>query len=63
MSRGVSRDLKQFLKIVSGQKWQPDIVSFHFLNKKKKFTSCQILRNNSLPISQLQNLADCITEA
>ena len=36
MLRGVSRDPKQFLKMVPGQKWKPDIVFFHFWNKKRK---------------------------
>ena len=35
MLRVVSGDPKQFLKMGLGQKWKPDILSFHFWNKKK----------------------------
>ena len=40
MSRGASRDSKQFCKIVPGQKLKPNIVSFHCLDKKERFTIC-----------------------
>ena len=56
MSCGVSRDPKQCLKMVPGQKRKPEMVSLYFWNKKERFTNCMILRNNSLPIGQNRKL-------